>query len=377
MVEIKVLILAIDRDDDFGQKAGVEGPVVGRDACIDAALKLSLADPEDSDANVVYAAVKLYDELRESGEFEDVEVALITGHSKVGVKSDMELARQLELVLERFPADGVITVTDGAEDEQIFPIITSKVPIISSHRVVVKQSEGIETTYYIIYRYLREILSDPEVAKAVLGIPGMILLLYGIARLIGVWYPDSTKIVSAVITGTILLFIGGYFFTKGFRFNVRETLAKQFIFIVSVIAGMLIIGGGAINAYFRLEQYAKEIIGGWPGTPLLATLIYLNALGASLILGVSVMITGKVIQAYLKKDPHIWYHVSALLLMPAMWITLDLTTRYAMAILTISNIDVFAKLVLAVGDVVLAILIGLYMRGKVKGWERIEAGTGA
>nr|WP_206203556.1 DUF373 family protein [Thermococcus sp. M36] len=371
------MILAIDRDDDFGQKAGVEGPVVGRDACIDAALKLSLADPEDSDANVVYAAVKLYDELRESGEFEDVEVALITGHSKVGVKSDMELARQLELVLERFPADGVITVTDGAEDEQIFPIITSKVPIISSHRVVVKQSEGIETTYYIIYRYLREILSDPEVAKAVLGIPGMILLLYGIARLIGVWYPDSTKIVSAVITGTILLFIGGYFFTKGFRFNVRETLAKQFIFIVSVIAGMLIIGGGAINAYFRLEQYAKEIIGGWPGTPLLATLIYLNALGASLILGVSVMITGKVIQAYLKKDPHIWYHVSALLLMPAMWITLDLTTRYAMAILTISNIDVFAKLVLAVGDVVLAILIGLYMRGKVKGWERIEAGTGA
>lgn len=375
MVDIKALILAIDRDDDFGQKAGVEGPVIGRDACIDAALKLSLADPEDSDANVVYAAVKLYDELKESGEFEDVEVALITGHPNVGVKSDLELSRQLDEVLQRFPADGVITVTDGAEDEQIFPIITSKVPIISSHRVVVKQSEGIETTYYIIYRYLREIMSDPEVAKVVLGIPGMILLLYGIARLIGVWYPNSVKIVSATITGTILLFIGGYFFTKGFRFSLRETLAKQFVVVISVIAGILVILGGAINAYIQLEQYSLEMIGRYPGTPLLALLIYINALNSALIIGIAVMVTGKVIQSYLKKDHHIWYYTSTLLMMPALWVTIDLTTRYAMAILTFSDIEVFTKLLLALADVAVAVLVGIYMRGKVRGWERVEAGA--
>nr|WP_206205245.1 DUF373 family protein [Thermococcus sp. GR6] len=368
--------MAIDRDDDFGQKAGVEGPVIGRDACIDAALKLSLADPEDSDANVVYAAVKLYDELKGSGEFDEVEIALITGHPKVGVKSDLELSRQLDEVLQRFPADGVITVTDGAEDEQIFPIITSKVPIISSHRVVVKQSEGIETTWYIIVKYSKEILSDPEVAKVVLGIPGMILLLYGIARLIGVWYPESVKIVSATITGTILLFIGGYFFTKGFRFNFRETLAKQFIFVISIVAGLLIISGGAINAYLSLEEYSKELIGGWPGTPLLATLIYINALSSSLTLGISVMIMGKIVQAYLRRDHHIWYYISTLLIMPALWVTIDLTTRYAMAILTISDIEVFTKLLLAFVDVAIAVLVGIYLRGKVRGWERVEAGTG-
>ncbi len=377
MVEIRALILAIDRDDDFGRKAGVEGPVVGRDACVDAALKLSLADPEDSDANVVYAAVKLYDELKESGEFDGLEVALITGHPKVGVKSDMELARQLELVLERFPADGVITVTDGAEDEQIFPIITSKVPIISSHRVVVKQSEGIETTYYIIYRYMKEILSDPEVAKVVLGIPGMILLFYGIAKLIGVWYPESVKIISATITGAILLITGGYFFTKGFNFNVRETMARQFVFVISIIAGSLIIIGGAINAYFRLEEYSLELIGSYPGTPLLATLIYINAINASLIVGIAVMITGKVIQSYLRKDYHIWYQLSALLMMPAMWVTIDLTTRYAMAILTLSDIQVFTKMVMALLDVGIAVLVGAYMRGKVRGWEKVEAGASA
>ncbi len=377
MIEIKALILAIDRDDDFGRKAGVGGPVIGRDACVDAALKLSLADPEDSDANVVYAAVKLYDELKESGEFDDLEVALITGHPKVGVKSDMELARQLDEVLERFPADGVITVTDGAEDEQIFPIITSKVPIVSSHRVVVKQSEGIETTYYILYRYMREILSDPEVAKVALGIPGMILLFYGIAKLIGVWYPESVKIISATITGAILLIIGGYFFTKGFHINVRETMAKQFVFVISVIAGLLIIVGGAINAYFRLEEYSLELIGSYPGTPLLATLIYINALNASLIVGIAVMITGKVIQSYLRRDYHIWYQVSALVMMPAMWVTIDLTTRYAMAILTLSDIQVFTKVIMALLDVGVAVLIGAYLRRKIRGWEKVEAGASA
>ena len=377
MVEIKALVLAIDRDDDFGKKANVPGPVIGRDACIDAALKLSLADPEDSDANVVYAAVKLHDELKESGEFDEVEVALITGHPKVGVKSDVELARQLEEVLKEFPADGVITVTDGAEDEQIFPIITSKVPIISSHRVVVKQSEGIETTYYILYRYMREILSDPEVAKVALGIPGMILLFYGIAKLIGVWYPESVKIISATITGAILLIIGAYFFTKGFHFNVRETMAKQFVFVISVIAGSLIIAGGAINAYFRLEEYSLELIGSYPGTPLLATLIYLNALNASIIVGIAVMITGKVIQSYLRRDYHIWYQVSALIMMPAMWVTIDLTTRYAMAILTLSDIQVFTKMMMALLDVGIAVLVGAYMRGKVRGWERVETGASA
>jgi len=384
VVNIRTLILAIDRDDDFGKKAGVKGPVIGRDACIDAALKLSLADPEDSDANVVYAAVKLHDELGESGEFEDIQVALITGHPKVGVKSDMELARQLEEVLKEFPADGVITVTDGAEDEQIFPIITSRLPIVSSHRVVVKQSEGIETTYYVLYRYLKEIMSDPGVAKIALGIPGMIILFYGLARLLSVVYPDKAKIVSAVVTGTMLLLIGVYFFTKGFHINIKrslsgikQSLAQQAIVVISFIAGLSIIAGGAINAYFRLEEYALDLIGSYPGTPLLQGLIYVNAIAAPLVLGITVMVGGKIIQAYLKRDYHIWYYTSALVLMPAFWVTLDLTTRYAMAILTISNIDIFAKLVFAIVDVAMAVIVGAYLRGKVKGWEKVETGAGS
>ncbi|WP_297535522.1 DUF373 family protein [Thermococcus sp.] len=380
---MRVLVLAIDRDDDFGKKAGVKGPVIGRDACIDAALKLSLADPEDSDANVVYAAVKLRDELEKGGQFDEVEVALITGHPKVGLKSDMELVRQLEEVLKRFPADGIIPVTDGAEDEQIFPIIASKVPIVTSHRVVVKQSPGIETTWYIIVKYMKEILGDPEVARVVFGIPGLMALLYGISKLIGVWYPESEKIVSTVIWGTVLLIIGGIFFTKGFNIDVRgivgalkKAVVEQFIVVLSFVSGLLIIVSGAIKAYLYLETYSLQLIGSYPGTPLLASLIYLNAMAGSLALGIAVMLAGKVVHAYLKRDHHIWYHISALLMTPAIWVTVDLTTRYAMAILTISDIDVFKKLVLTVLDVTLAVLVGVYTRGKVRGWMKVEAEEG-
>ncbi|WP_457752705.1 DUF373 family protein [Thermococcus sp.] len=368
--------MAIDRDDDFGVKAGVKGPVIGRDQCIDAALKLSLADPEDSDANVVYAAVKLHDELKESGEFEDVEVALITGHHEVGVKSDLELSKQLDEVLKVFPADGVIPVTDGAEDEQIFPIISSKVPIISSRRVVVKQSESIETTYYIIYKYLREILSDPEVAKVVLGIPGLILLLYGIAKLISVKYPQSIQIVSATVTGAVLFIVGSYFFTRGFRIHIslKETITKGFIEFISLIAGFLVMVAGAINAYLNLEYIAMEKLGGLPGTQLIAILLYLNILKTPFVIGLGVMVLGKVIQSYLRKDPHIWYYITGLLLLPALWITIDLTTLYAMSTVSPYLLQFFKKIVMAVGDVVVGTLIGIYLREKVKGWEKIEIG---
>ena len=45
----KLLVICIDRDDDIGKKAGIVSPVVGRNACLDAAQRLALEDPEDDD----------------------------------------------------------------------------------------------------------------------------------------------------------------------------------------------------------------------------------------------------------------------------------------------------------------------------------------
>ena len=46
----KLLVICVDRDNDVGEKAGIVTPVFGRDACIEAAQRLALEDPEDADS---------------------------------------------------------------------------------------------------------------------------------------------------------------------------------------------------------------------------------------------------------------------------------------------------------------------------------------
>src|SRR5512136_102217 len=133
-----VLVLCIDRDNDLGRKGGVESPVVGRDANIDAALKLGMADPEESDVNTIFGGIKLLDELIASGK--SAEIASLAGDLKVGLASDSKLSAQLDSLLNDMHPDGVIVVSDGAEDEAILPIIHSRVKVDGVGRILVKQS---------------------------------------------------------------------------------------------------------------------------------------------------------------------------------------------------------------------------------------------
>ncbi|MGI0085159.1 MAG: DUF373 family protein, partial [Nitrososphaerales archaeon] len=59
----KTLIICVDRDNDVGLKTGIKTPILGKDACLHAASALALADPEEADANTIFAAVKQYDEF--------------------------------------------------------------------------------------------------------------------------------------------------------------------------------------------------------------------------------------------------------------------------------------------------------------------------
>src|ERR671921_300165 len=82
----RILVLCIDRDDDIGGKARIETPVVGRESCIDAGIKLAIEDPEDSDANAIFAAIKSYEELISKGY--NAEVALVAGKINPGNQGD-------------------------------------------------------------------------------------------------------------------------------------------------------------------------------------------------------------------------------------------------------------------------------------------------
>ena len=112
----KILVLCVDRDNDVGEKAGVETPVVGKTAIEDAAKKFALADPEDSDVNALFAALKIYEDLKEQAapqeeSEEGAEIALIAGDRDIGVKSDTKIASQLDEVLARTGAKRAIIVT--------------------------------------------------------------------------------------------------------------------------------------------------------------------------------------------------------------------------------------------------------------------------
>lgn len=176
MSQDRVLVLCVDRDADIRKKIGERGPLVGREKILDAAVRLGLADPAEADMNALFQAVKVADDLRAVGK--NVEVAALIGDEDVGITSDIEIANQLNDVTNRFENDGVVLVSDGAEDEHVLPILQSKAKIISVRRVVVKQSEPLENTYYVLQDFLKDVVSDPKLARILLGLPGIAAILY-------------------------------------------------------------------------------------------------------------------------------------------------------------------------------------------------------
>lgn len=203
-----ILVLCIDRDNDLYEKGKVHGPVIGREENLKAATTLALADPEDPDANTIFYAVKLYDQLTKDKT--DVEVITLTGHKNVGYVSDREISRQLTRILNEFPADSCIFVSDGASDEEILPLIRSRIKIDAVKLVVMKQAKELEKTYFVIL----EKLKDPHYSRIVFGIPAIFLLLFAISSILG-W---EIKFVG--------MLIGLYLLAKGF--GVEDALINWF-----------------------------------------------------------------------------------------------------------------------------------------------------
>ncbi len=192
------LVVCVDRDDDLGRKAEVAGPLVGRDSVIDAAVRLALVDPEDSDTNALFAAVGLLDELKAAGE--DCEVCVLTGAAKVGIASDRRVAEQFDRVLAQVRATSAYLVSDGAEDEYLFPILSSRVRIDGVRRVFIRQSPTLEGTYYTLVRALK----DPKLrAKTILPF-ALVLLILGVAAAGGVLLWGIVGL--AIVLGVYLIF---------------------------------------------------------------------------------------------------------------------------------------------------------------------------
>jgi len=199
---VKTLILNIDRDDDFGRKGQVASPIIGAQKNLDAANKLGLADPEDSDVNAIFFALSIYESMKK--EEKDIEIATLCGDISVGVKSDQRLAEQLEQVIKETNAEEAILISDGAEDEYILPIIQSRLKITAVQRVSVKQSKQIEDTYYRIVKLL-----DEDKVKKQFFLPiALILIVWAIFAIFG---------MAASGFGAILFTLGIYLLIRTFN----------------------------------------------------------------------------------------------------------------------------------------------------------------
>lgn len=243
----RLLVLNVDIDNDLYRKTRISGPLIGRQQNLNGAEQLALADPEDTDSNSMFYAVKLFDTLKKDGY--SVNIATITGSETEGYEADREAARQLEMVLDTNKSDACVLVTDGASDQRILPMIESRIKINSVKVVLVKQAEGLESTYFTILEKLKE----PHYARIVFGLPAVLLLLFAISYAIGAGW-----VLPAGLIGLYLLikgfnledpFINSF---KGFGFSVDR---MSFVFYLSsilfIIAGMFI-GYGNYTSTIRI-----------------------------------------------------------------------------------------------------------------------------
>ncbi len=246
--EERILVLAVDIDNDLFRKTGISGPLTGRVQNLNGASQLALADPEDTDSNTMFEAVKLYDELKKDGY--GVSIATVTGSEKEGYDADREFARQFELVLDQNKADGCILVTDGASDNRVLPIIQSRIKINSVRYVTMKQAQSLENTYFTLLEKLKE----PHYARIVFGIPAVLVLLFAVSYFAG-W---GWELPMALIG--LYLLVKGFGLEdsllssfRGFGFSVeRMSFAFYLCSVIFVVAG-LFIGFGNYNSQAKLS----------------------------------------------------------------------------------------------------------------------------
>ena len=240
-----LLVLCVDLDDDLGRKAGVETPVIGREAVEEAAVALATVDPEDSDVNVLFQGVHIANEFGEKGEA--VTVAAVTGTEKADVTANRKVGEELDYVLASLSTDeriSAVVVTDGAQDESVIPVIRSRVPVDGVRRVVVRQAQDLESMYYTI----KQVLNDPETRGTILVPLGILLLIYPLATLADRFgFPGATLGVLSALLGLYLL---------GRGLGVEETVDRwaervrtvlytgRVTLITSVVAAALLLIGG-------------------------------------------------------------------------------------------------------------------------------------
>jgi len=297
----KLLVLCVDRDNDLFEKTQMASPIIGRADCLNAAEALALSDPEEADANAIFSAIKEHDILNTEGY--DVEVSIITGTFGGGVESDTKIRQELIQVKERFPAEGIIFVSDGFEDETMVPILQTIIPIFSIRRVIIKHSGRVEESYMVLGKYLKMLVFDPRYSKYFLGFPGLFLLMFAGLVLIG--------FVNQAIIGA-LFFLGVLLMIRGFGVdtllgNVRKLNPSSYIRVFSVLSMVLLCVVGFYRGFVGLSVTEEFKIVASDPSKLLDNLSFLSGIMIenSLLfiwIGVGIYYAGNILFTFIRES---------------------------------------------------------------------------
>jgi putative membrane protein len=305
----RILVLCVDRDDDIGMKAGINTPILGRKENVNAAASLALRDPEEADANTMFEAVRIYDNLKKNAKGqEEHEVATIAGSDLAGVEADRQLVSELTDVLKEFQATDVILVTDGYTDEMVLPLIESRVPVTSVRRIVVKHSKSIEETAAVFSRYMKILVENPRYSRMVLGLPGILLVVLGL-----LWYANQlTYAVQALV-----IIMGVFLVLRGFRIDktarsfyqwIKEYSPPPFnvqIVNFSALAGILLIIVGGYLGGTAVANVVTTVVNPLAHIPrFIGEFLY----GATyfIAIGVCIILSGRAVRWFFERDLRLW-----------------------------------------------------------------------
>lgn len=311
----RILILCVDRDGDLEVKAGIKTPLLGRTANLDAAVALALKDPEEPDANAMFEAIRLYDRLQnEKQPDETFEVATISGTELSGVSADRKLVAELANLLDTFGAGEVILVSDGYSDEAVLPLIESRVPVSSVRRIVIKHSESIEETAALFTKYMRLLIDNPRYSRVALGLPGLLVLIFGVFWALDFLVPGTLLYYGIAI----VIIIGGFLILKGFGVDrsakdlykwAREYTPPPLPMQISnytIIAGILCV---AVSVYLGVSSVANNVapfptdFGAWIGIIPNIAAFFIKGVMDLLVVGLSLTLAGRSIRFYFERDP--------------------------------------------------------------------------
>ena len=239
----RILVLAVDRDDDVG-RVGIKTPIVGEEDLLEAAQRFGIERPEDPDLNVIYAAVNTARRLRNDGY--DVIVALVSGDPSDQVRADLRIKEQVEDIVKEYSVNGIILVADGREDEEVIPIIQGVAPIVGVRRVVVEQLRGLEETYILIGRYIRKAVMEPRFARVLLGYPGLVVTGFAILALLG--------LLSYALTALLLL-AGILMIVRGFELDEKliDAIGRNPLMALAALVATVSVAAAAGIVYYTLQ----------------------------------------------------------------------------------------------------------------------------